>query len=121
MADIEGANESGILIPAGATAGGTFTIANRRSRSVVFVISTTTASGGNTVQVTVNGLTQQLYAYPILVGSTVATVAVTPLRIGPGLTPSSNAVSNDVAPRTMQLVVTVVGTVAYGIDYVLGA
>lgn len=120
VANLEGITESDVLVAAGTTTGGTFVITNERASRLVVVLNTATASGGNTVQVTINGVTNQSYVYPILVGIAVAAVAVTPYRVGPSLTPSANAVSNDVVPRTIQIVVTVAGTVSYGIDYILG-
>lgn len=120
VANLEGITESDVLVAAGTTTGGTFVITNERASRLVVILNTATASGGNTVQVTINGVTNQSYVYPILVGIAVAAVAVTPYRVGPALTPSANAVSNDVVPRTIQIVVTVAGTVSYGIDYVLG-
>lgn len=120
VANLEGITESDVLVAAGTTTGGTFVITNERASRLVVILNTATASGGNTVQVTINGVTNQSYVYPILVGIAVAAVAVTPYRVGPALTPSANAVSNDVVPRTIQIAVTVAGTVSYGIDYVLG-
>lgn len=120
VANLEGITESDVLVVAGATTTQTLTITNERATRLVLVLNTATASGGNTVQITVNGITQQNFVYPLLVGIAVATIAVTPYRVGPALTPSANAVANDVLPRTIQVVVTVVGTVSYGIDYMLG-
>ncbi len=108
------------LVAAGTTTSGTFVFENQTSRELLVVLSTTTASAGNTVQVTINGVTASGYVYPILVGLAVAAAAVTPYRIGMGFTPSANAVANDLVPEQVQVVVTVVGTVAYGIDYTLG-
>jgi len=112
---------SGVAVAAGTTATSDITLTDVAGRSLVIILSTTTASGGNTVQVTINAVTASGYTYALLVGIAVAAVAVTPYRIGPGFTPSSNAVSNDMVPRKIQIVATVVGTVAYGIDYFVGA
>jgi hypothetical protein len=120
VTNLEGITESDVLVSAGATATGTYTITNERASRLVVVLNTAVASGGNTVQVTINGVTQQGFVYPILVGIAVAAAVVTPYRVGPALTPSANAVSNDVVPRTIQIVATVAGTVSYGIDYILG-
>ncbi len=114
------AQAGGVAVAAGATATSDVTLTDIAGRSLVVVLSTTTASGGNTVQVTINAVTASGYTYALLVGIAVAAVATTTYRIGPGLTPSANAVSNDMVPRKIQIVATVVGTVAYGIDYFVG-
>ncbi len=114
------AQQGGVAVAAGTTATSDVTLTDVAGRSLVVVLSTTTASGGNTVQVTINAVTASGYTYALLVGIAVAAVATTTYRIGPGLTPSANAVSNDMVPRKIQIVATVVGTVAYGIDYFVG-
>lgn len=119
--NLQGLTESNVLVSAGTTAGGTFAITNERCSRLVVVLNTATASAGNTVQITISGVTNQGFIYPLLVGIAVASVAVTPYRVGPALTPSANAVANDVVPRTVQVVVTVAGAVSYGIDYILGS
>lgn len=111
--------QSSTLIAAGATAGGTFTFSNKTSRELALILSTTTASGGNTVQVTINGVTKGGYVYPILVGTAIAAVATTVYRVGTGVTAAANLAANDLLPGTIQVVVTVVGTVAYGVDFIL--
>lgn len=110
--------QSGALIAAGATASQldvrlTDIIGSR----VVFVLNTATASGGNTVQITFNGITASGYVVPLLTGAAIAAVAVTPYLIGVGFTPAANLAVNNAPPRVIQAVVTVAGTVAYGIDY----
>lgn len=110
--------QSGVLLAAGATASQTdLRLTDILGEGAVFILSTTTASGGNTVQITFNGITASGYVYPILTGVAIAAVAVTPYRIGPGLIAAANLTVNDMTPRVIQLVVTVVGTVAYGIDW----
>jgi hypothetical protein len=109
---------SGVLLAGGATASQTdLQLTDIAGSRVVFVLNTATASGGNTVQIAFNGITASNYVYPLLTGVAVAAVAVTPYRIGMDFTPSANAVANDAPPRVIQAVVTVVGTVAYGIDW----
>lgn len=109
---------SGVLLAAGATATQLdLRLTDISGESAFFILSTTTASGGNTVQITFNGITASGYVYPILTGAAIAAVAVTPYKIGPGLTAAANLTVNDMTPRVIQLVVTVVGTVAYGIDW----
>jgi hypothetical protein len=115
------ATQSGSLVAGGAAATIDMTLTDVAGRSLVVVLNTATASGGNTVQVTMNAVTTSGYVYPLLVGIAVAAIAVTPYRIGLGMTPSANAVANDMIPRRIQVVATVAGTVAYGIDYFIGA
>lgn len=113
--------QSGVLLAAGATAAQTdLRLTDIAGSRVVFVLNTATASGGNTVQITFNGITSSGFVYPLLVGIAVAAVAVTPYRIGMDFTPSANAVANDAPPRVIQAVVTVAGTVSYGIDWFVG-
>lgn len=114
------APSSSAQIAAGTTTGQTKTITTPAGLTrLMVVLSTTTASAGNTVQVTINGLSVSGFVVPLLVGLAVAAVAVTPYRVGIGFTPSPNAVANDVLPPTFQVVTSVVGTVAYGVDIIL--
>lgn len=113
--------QSGVLLAAGATASQTdLRLTDIAGSRVVFVLKTTVADGSNTVQITFNGITASGFVYPLLVGIAVAAIAVTPYRIGVGFTPSANAAANDAPPRVIQAVITVVGTVAYGIDWFVG-
>jgi hypothetical protein len=112
--------QGGVAVAAGTAATSDVTLTDVAGRSLVVVLSTTTASGGNTVQVTINAVTASGYTYPLVTGVAVATVATTLYRIGPGLTAVANLTVSDVLPRKIQIVSTVVGTVAYGIDYFVG-
>jgi len=114
------AQAGGVAIAAGATATSDVTLTDIAGRSLVVVLSTTTASGGNTVQVTINAVTAAGYTYALVTGVAVATATTTIYRIGLGLTATANLTVSDVLPRKVQIVATVVGTVAYGIDYFVG-
>lgn len=112
-------NVTGVVIAAGATASnaGVTTTTYNASKAVIIVnIASATAA---TLTVSINGVTSSGYVYPILTSTALATVAVTPLRIFPGVTPSANAAANDLVPRALQVVTTVTGTISYGIDYEL--
>jgi hypothetical protein len=115
-----GITSGGVLIPARATTSQTIDNVGAGLDHIAVVLNTSAASGGNTVQLTINGVTPSGYVYPILVGIAVAAAAVTPYRVGPGFTPSLNAVSNDLVPPIIQVVTTVAGAVAYGVDLVAG-
>lgn len=110
---------AGVAIAAGATTAQTVTLTGNR-RSLVVVTNPTTASVGNTVQTSINGVTPQGFVYPILAGPVLNAVGPSALRVGPGLTPAANAVANDVVPRQVQIVTAIAGAVAYGVDYVAG-
>lgn len=112
-------NTTGVVIAAGATssnAGVTTTTYNASKAVIIVNIASATAA---TLTVAINGITSAGYSYPILTSTALATVAVTPLRIFPGATPSANATANDMVPRALQVVTTVTGTISYGIDYEL--
>ena len=109
---------SGVLIPAGTTAGATASIVSAPIRSLAIVLSVTAVAGS--VTLAINGITPSGYSYPILALAGVNAVGVTPYRIGPGLTPSAGAVANDLVPNNVQVVATVAGTATYGVDYVAG-
>jgi hypothetical protein len=106
----------GVVIPAGTTTSQTLVAKLGFGRLVL--VQNVSAVAGGTLQVTLNGLTPSGYVYPILVGTALAVTGATPLRVGPALTPSANAVANDVVPRELQVVATVTGTITYGLDYV---
>lgn len=112
-------NTTGAVIAAGATStnAGVSLITYNASKAVIIVnIASATAA---TLTVQINGITASGYSYPILTSTALATVAVTPLRIFPGGTPTANSVANDMIPRTLQIATTVTGTISYGIDYEL--
>jgi hypothetical protein len=113
--------QAGIVVPPATTTSEDITLTDISARELVVVLNTTVASAGNTVQVTINGVSPSGYVYPLLVGTAVAATGATPYRIGVGLTPSANAVANDMVPRQVQIVATIAGTVSYGIDYILGS
>jgi hypothetical protein len=108
----------GVLVPAGATTSLTVNLTGNLQRLVI--VQSVTAVAAGSLQVTLNGVTPSGYVYPLLVGTAVTAIGVTPLRVGPGLTPSANAVANDVVPRQLQVVATAVAAVTYGIDVIAG-
>jgi len=110
---------AGAVLAAGQSTSQTRVIQIGTSRRLLIVINIASASGG-TLQVTINGVSASGYVYPILSSLTLSSVAVTPLRVGPSLTPSSNAVANDLLPSSLQIVATATATIAYGIDYIAG-
>jgi hypothetical protein len=111
---------SAVLVAAGATTTQTKTITNPSGRTLIVVLSATTALALNTVQVTVNGVTVSGYIYPIVTGIAVAAVGNVVYRVGPDLVPVANLTVNDVLPASIQVVATVVGAPVYGIDFLLG-
>jgi hypothetical protein len=116
-ADLNPGPLDGVLIPAGATTSQTVTLTGNLQRLVV--VQNVSAVTGS-LQVSLNGVTPSGYVYPILAGPAVVAPGVTPLRVGPGLTPAANAVANDVVPRQLQVVATAVAPVTYGIDVIEG-
>ena len=111
-------SSDGVLIAAGASTANTVTLRGAHfNQYLAIVLSTTTASAGNTVTVTVNGITTTGLTYLILATTAIATVTNTVLQIGPGLPATANASTNAIVPDNIQVVVTIAGTVAYGIDY----
>jgi hypothetical protein len=114
-----GRSQGGILLPAGMTTTATSTFSGSGLKHIAAVLNVSAVAGG-TVQVTLNGVTPSGYIYPLLVGLAVNAVGVTPYRIGPALTPSPNAVANDLVPAQFQAVVTVTGSATYGVDLVAG-
>lgn len=113
-------NTTGVVIAAGTTTTqSNVALTTYNARSMVIVVNVSAVSGGS-ITVTINGTTSSSYVYPLLTSAALNTVAVTPLRIFPGSSPSANAVANDVVPRNVTVTVTVTGTITYGVDYVLG-
>lgn len=108
----------GVLVPAGATTSQTVQLNGNLTRLVV--VQNVSAVAGGTLQVTLNALTPSGYAYPLLTGLAVGAVGSTPLRVGPDLPVVANASANDVVPRELQVVATVVGSITYGLDVVAG-
>lgn len=111
---------TGALVAPGQAAGGTFTLNCLGYRSLVLVVNPTVASAGNTVQVTIKG-NEPDGDYTILTGAVLAATGAVVMRISPALAAVANLTANDVLPEKVDVVVTVAGTVAYGIDYALGA
>ena len=111
---------SGPLITAGQTGSVTGTLVVPAAYGHLTLTLNVTALGvTSSVQVTVNATTASGYTYPVLVGLAVSSIGSTPYRIGPGLTPSANAVANDNLSPTNQVICTIVGTATYGVDYSL--
>lgn len=112
------ANTTGVVIAAGATnsnAGVTTTTYNASK----LLLAVNITAGAGTLTVAITGNTSSGYTYPILTSTALTGVADNTLRVFPGATPASNTVANDLVPRTFTVVTTVVGSVTYGIDYVL--
>lgn len=111
-------NTTGVVIAAGATgsnAGVSVTTYNASKA----LINTNIASGAGTVVVAINGVTASGFVYNILTSSAFTGVGNNQQRIFPGATAATGLVANDLVPRTLQIVTTVVGTISYGIDYEL--
>ncbi|MGA2835497.1 MAG: hypothetical protein ABSF84_02760 [Acidimicrobiales bacterium] len=117
-----GLSQGATLIPAGTTASATTTFAGAGLAHIAAVLNVSAIAGGEAVQLTLNGVTLNGYVYPLLVGLAVTSLGSTPYRIGPGLTPSPNAVANDLVPAEIEAVATIsgAGTVTYGVDLVTG-
>lgn len=109
----------GVLVPGGTQASQTVLLTQETFTRLVIVQNVSAVAGGS-LQVTINGVTPSGYVYPILVGLAVTAVGATPLRVGPALNSSPNAVANDVVPREVQIVATAVAAVTYGLDFVGG-
>lgn len=116
--DRERGNITGAVQAVGATGTTTNTLITYNAQRLAVVINISAFTSGS-LTVAINGVTSSGYTYPLLSSTALAATGVTPLRIGPALAPSANAVSNDLLPRTVQVVATVSGTLTYGIDYVL--
>lgn len=111
-------NTSGAIIAAGTTittTGTTITTYNASKLMVVVNI----ASGAGTVTLAINGTTSSGYSTNLLTSTALVGAGATALRIFPGATPSPNLVANDMIPRNLSFTATVVGSITYGIDYVL--
>lgn len=110
----------GVLVPAGASTSQTVAFSQQSANRLVVVQNVASVAGGS-LQVTINGVTPSGYVYPLLVGPAETTVGAVPLRVGPALSPSPNAVANDVVPRELQIVATATATISYGLDFVAGS
>lgn len=110
--------QDGVLVPAGTTTSQTIQLNGNLTRLVVVANISAIVPGSLTVAL--NGLTPSGYAYPILSSAALAAVGTTPLRVGPDLPVAANSSANDVVPRELQVVATVVGAVTYGLDVVAG-
>lgn len=94
----------------------TFTTYN--AKRLMLLVNIT--SGAGSVTVAVNGTSASSYSTNLLTSTALSGVATTALRIFAGATPAANLVANDTIPRTVSITATVSGTVAFGIDYLLG-
>jgi hypothetical protein len=108
----------GVIVPSLTIASSTTLLTGNLERLVV--ITNVSNVAGGSVQVTLNGITPSGYVYPLLVGLAQTVGGAVPLRVGPALNSSTNAVANDVVPRVVQIVATVAGSIAYGIDFEAG-
>jgi hypothetical protein len=97
------------------------TIQNADGRRLHVVLNVTSAGTGS-VTVTINGVSNSGVVYPLLVGTAVTANGTTVYRVGPALTPSANAVANDMIPHLFQIVVTAnnANAMTYTVDYCLG-
>jgi len=118
------ATQSGslVVVPAGTQTSLMTSVNASDLLHVAFVLNVSQVAGGEAVQLTLNGVTPSGYVYPLLVGLAVTATGTTPYRIGPALTPSVNAVANDLVPDLIQAVATIsgAGTITYGVDLVSG-
>lgn len=108
----------GVVVPAGTTSSQQLTLTGNLERAVVVVNISAIVPGSLTVAL--NGLTPSGYSYPILTSAALVAVGTTPLRIGPDLVAVANQTVDDVVPRQLQVVATVVGSVTYGVDVIAG-
>lgn len=114
-------NTSGVVIAAGTTSTQSNIALTTYNNNKLVIIVNITAATVATLTVKIDGTTASGYTYNLLTSTALASVATTALRIFPGATPSANAVANDMVPRDIKITGTVTGTIAYGIDYILGA
>lgn len=111
-------NTTASVIAAGTTSTQTgISITNYNAKKLVLVINI--SSGAGTLTVAINGTTASGYPYNILTSTALTGIAANELRVFPGATPTTNLVANDVVPRNLLITATVVGSVTYGIDYIL--
>jgi hypothetical protein len=119
-----GYTKSGALITAGQTTSKTVDVITDASMEtqLVLVVDITAVTGGETLTIQVNGKTASGVTYPILTSAALGAVAVTSLRVGMAFTAVANLSANDMLPSDMQVVCTVAGggTIAYGVDVVIG-
>jgi hypothetical protein len=89
---------------------------------LALIVNITAVTGGDTLTVQINGKNKDGVVYPILTSTALAAVATTPLRVGTGFTAVANLSANDMLPADIQVVCTVAGTgtIAYGIDLIIG-
>lgn len=108
----------GVLVPAGTTTTTNVTLSGNMQRLVI-VYDVTAVAGS--VQPVINAITPSGYSYPLFTAIPALTaIGVTPYRIGPGLTPSADAVANDIVPRQVQVISTVTTGATYGVDVIAG-
>lgn len=112
-------NVTGAVVAAGTTSTQSNQALTTFNNTKLLIVVNVSAVSGGTVTVTITGTTSTGYDYPILVSTALGSIAVTPLRVAPGLTASPNAVANDIIPRNLKITATVSGTITYGIDYIL--
>ncbi|GAP53559.1 hypothetical protein AHiyo6_01240 [Arthrobacter sp. Hiyo6] len=113
------ANSTVSVIAAGTTTTQTnIALTTYNAKKLVLVVNVSAVTGGNIV-VTINGKSTSGYSYQILTSASLTAIAVTPLRVGVGLTAAANTVANDVLPRDVTVTVTVTGTITYGVDAIL--
>jgi hypothetical protein len=107
---------TGVLIPAGTATSQTATLHTAQQDACTLIVNIATASAA-TCLVTISGVSQSGYVWPILTSTSLTTVGVTALRIAPGLIAAANLTVNDLLPAQLRVAVTVTGTITYGIDY----
>lgn len=117
-------SQSGAVVPAGTTASKTFdlTVDESFESQLVLAVKVTAVTGNDTLTIQINGKTNTGIIYPILTSAALAAVAVTTLRVGSGFAAVVNLTADDMLPNDIQVVCTVAGTgtIAYGVDLVIG-
>lgn len=112
-----GAQSGAVLIPAGTTVTTVAELVGLGAQRLVVVLNVAATAGSVTLAIA--GVTPSGYSYPLLNGLAVAAPGVTPYRIGPALTPSLNAVANDVVPPNVLVTATVATSATFGVDFIV--
>lgn len=112
-------NTTGVIIAAGATSGSSVTTTTYNARSMAIIINVSAYTSG-TITIAINGITSSGYSYPLISSVTgLAATGVSIYRIGPGLTPSAGLVTNDLLPRSVQVIIGGTFSATFGVDYEL--
>lgn len=111
-------NITAVIVAAGTTTTQSNVLITNNNASKLMVV-VNIASGAGTVTLAINGTTSSGYSTNLLTSTALVGAGATALRIFPGATPSPNLVANDMIPRNLSFTATVVGSITYGVDYVL--